>query len=160
MLGVLTKKRSIKYIITLAATVVLTMFIFGNSFAGYDASHSVSDSISDMILPDKYSHSETVLLFIRKAAHLVEYAALGIAVMLFFKCVETDYGKRLYGVALFYVLSVAVFDEHIQSFSDRTSSTGDILLDFLGALIGIFTVLSIRFIYTKIKKRKEKSVLV
>jgi len=144
----------------LAAILIFTLFIFGNSFAGYDMSHDTSNSISEIILPDKYSDSEKVLLIIRKMAHLIEYAALGMAVMQFAKYVEKDYRKKLYALACFYVLFVAVLDEHIQSFSDRTSSTGDILLDFFGALIGFAIVLVVHFIYEKFKNKKERGSFV
>jgi VanZ family protein len=153
---ILMKKRMVKYGIMLAAILTVTLFIFGNSFAGYDMSHDTSNSISEIILPDKYSDSEKVLLIIRKMAHLIEYAALGMAVMHFIKCVEKDYRKKLYALACFYVLFIAVLDEHIQSFSDRTSSTGDILLDFFGALIGFAIVITMHFVYVKLKKRKER----
>lgn len=160
MPSISVKKRMVKYGIMIAVTIIATVFIFGNSFAGYDMSHNTSDSVSEIILPDKYSDSETVLLIIRKIAHLIEYAALGISVMLLVKFIELDLGKKLYAVALFYVLFVAVLDEHIQSFSDRTSSTGDILLDFFGALLGFAIVIMIRFIYVKLKNRKERGTLV
>ena len=156
----LMKKRMVRCGIMLAAILIVTLFIFGNSFAGYDMSHDTSNSISEIILPDKYSDSEKVLLIIRKMAHLIEYAALGMAVMQFAKCVEKDYRKKLYAFACFYVLFVAVLDEHIQSFSDRTSSTGDILLDFFGALIGFAIVITIYFICVKLKKRKERRTFV
>ena len=156
----LMKKRMVRCGIMLAAILIVTLFIFGNSFAGYDLSHNTSDSISEIILPDKYSDSEKVLLVIRKLAHLIEYAALGMAVMQFVKSIEKDCRKLLYAVALFYVLFVAVLDEHIQSFSDRTSSTGDILIDFWGALIGFGILLVIHFISVKLKKRKERRTFV
>ena len=97
-------------------------------------------------------------LIVRKMAHLIEYAVLGIAVMLFVKCVEKDYLKRLYGTALFYVLFVAVLDEYIQGFSGRTSSTGDILLDFLGALVGFAFVFAILFVRKRLKNRNRYKV--
>lgn len=160
MPSVLKRKRIVKCGIMVAVIIIITVIIFGNSFADYDISHNTSDAVSEIILPDKYSDSETMLLIIRKLAHLIEYAALGISVMLLVKFIEFDFRSKLYAVALFYVLFVAVIDEHIQSFSDRTSSTGDILLDFFGALIGFAFVIAIHFIYTKIKKRKERRTLV
>ena len=57
--------------------------------------------------------------------------------------IKKDYGVGLYATAFFYVLLVAVLDEHIQSFSDRTSSTGDILLDFIGSLTGFAAVVAL-----------------
>ena len=138
----------------LTVIVAITLFIFGNSLLGYNTSHNTSDAVSDLILPDAYSRDETALLIIRKAAHLIEYAALGFAVMLLAEYVSRTYGKKLYGTALFYVLFVPVLDEYIQSFSDRTSSIGDVLLDFLGALLGFALLFLMRLVCSKGKTRK------
>ena len=145
-------KQIIKYIVRVGIVVAITVFIFSNSFEGYAASRYTSDAVSNIILPHKYATSETASLIVRKFAHLIEYAALGMAVMQFVKCVENEYRKKLYALACFYVLFVAVLDEHIQSFSVRVSSTGDILLDFLGALMGFGIVLVVHFICGKLKK--------
>lgn len=148
-------KQIIKYIVSVGIVVAITVFIFSNSFKGYDASRYTSDAVSNIILPHKYATSETASLIVRKFAHLIEYAALGMAVMHLVKCVVKDYRKKLYALACFYALFVAVLDEHIQSFSDRTSSTGDILLDFFGTLIGFTIVLSLFFIFVKRKNMKK-----
>jgi len=144
-------------ILMLIAIITVTLTIFFNSFKDIVASHQDSNIVIDVIVSEQSAESDGLELIVRKMAHLVEYAALGIAVMLFVKCVEKDYCKRLYGAALFYVLFIAVLDEHIQSFSNRTSSTSDIILDFFGALIGFAVVLVIHFIYVKLKKRKLRS---
>jgi len=47
-----------------------------------------------------------------------------------------------------------VFDEHFQSFSDRSSSTVDIFIDFAGALTGIVLI---HFIFYIIKRKKSKN---
>ncbi len=142
------------------AILIVTSIIFFNSFEDIVESHHASDVVIDVIIPEQNSENENLELIIRKMAHLIEYAALGVAVMLFVKCIERDYRKKLYALALFYVLFVAVLDEHIQSFSDRTSSTGDILLDFLGAVVGFAIVLLIHFICVKFIKMKERRKLV
>lgn len=148
--------KKLKYGILLAAVLGITLFIFGNSFLSYDLSHNTSNSVSEIILPDEYSHDESALTLIRKAAHLIEYAALGFFVMLLVTCIQKDFGKRLHAAASFYVLLAAVLDEHIQSFSDRTSSTGDILLDFLGALLGFSTVFVMQCAFRNLKKFMRK----
>jgi VanZ family protein len=153
-------KQITKYIVSVGIVIAITVFIFSNSFKGYDASRYASDAVSNIILPHEYATSETASLLVRKFAHLFEYAALGMAVMQFAKYVEKDYRKKLYALACFYVLFVAVLDEHIQSFSDRTSSTGDILLDFFGAIIGFAIVITIHFIFVKLKNIKERRSLV
>lgn len=146
--------RSIPKIMMIIAIVIVTFMIFFQSLGDYAASHHASDMITNVIVPGQDTEHDRVELIVRKTAHLIEYAILGIVVMLFVKCVERDHLKKLYGAALFYVLLVAVLDEYIQSFSDRTSSTADILLDFLGAMIGFALVCVIFFVRAKLKNRK------
>ena len=158
MTKVLIKKRIVKYGLELFLIVMITLFIFSNSLASYDQSHHTSDSVSQIILPNEYSDNEDVLLIVRKIAHLIEYALLGIAVTVLLKCIEKDFQRKIYSVVLFYTLFVAVLDEHIQSFSDRTSSTADILLDFAGAMIGmvlVFLAVGLFRFFKRAKKRQQ-----
>ena len=136
-----------------------TLFIFINSSIDYELSHSVSGNLTDAII-DENQNKDMLELFIRKGAHMLEFAFLGASVITTQIRAHTEWYKSKMGFSLFYVLFVAVIDEHIQSFSDRTSSTGDIFLDFFGALIGFAFVIAIHFIYGKIKKRKERRTLV
>ncbi len=149
------KKRNFGYVIFLGLVVLFSLFILANAFMNFEASHSSSDSLLEAILPNS-QNSEFLKLAIRKVAHLVEYAFLGAAAMglaLYFKRKK---GIAPYGFACFFVLAVAVMDEHIQSFSDRTSSTGDILLDFFGGLIGFFVVFLFLLIHKRIKSKKNQ----
>ena len=151
-------KSLILKILMLTAIITVTLTIFFNSFKDIVASNKASDVVVDVIVSDQSNEEIDYLkLIVRKTAHLVEYAALGVVVMLYVKFIEKESQKKFYGVALFYTLLVAVVDEHIQSFSNRTSSTGDILLDFFGVLIGFTLVLAIHFIYVKLKNRKKCS---
>ena len=151
------RKGLIARIVMIIAIVAVTSIIFFNSFEDIVESHHTSGIVVDVIRPNKNTEKDSLELLVRKTAHLIEYAVLGIAVMLFVKCIEREYKKRSYAAGLFYVLLVAVLDEHIQSYSDRTSSTSDILLDFFGALIGFGIALVIFFIYVKLKKRKKSN---
>ena len=151
------KKQVLKYWVLLAVTVVSAAFIFLNSMNGYDTSHSASKALLQFLLPSGHAAGETLTLLVRKAAHVIEYAALGCVVMLLTLWIRDDFGKRGYGVACFAVLAIAVVDEHIQSFSDRTSSTGDILLDFGGALIGFAVAGLIVYVHHCVKRKREKT---
>lgn len=151
------RKGLIARIVMIIAIVAVTSIIFFNSFEDIVESHHTSGIVVDVIRPNENTEKDSLELLVRKTAHLIEYAVLGIAVMLFVKCIEREYKKRSYAAGLFYVLLVAVLDEHIQSYSDRTSSTSDILLDFFGALIGFGIALVIFFIYVKLKKRKKSN---
>lgn len=143
-------------LIALALIVLLvTSFIIANSLEGLEQSRDASNAVSDAILPQEYAQSKDARRLVRKAAHLVEYAALGVAVMLLTKEISVDFEKKCYGTALFYVLAVAVADEHIQRFSDRTSSTGDIILDFCGAVVGFLAAWLVMKLYAAIRKKKH-----
>lgn len=145
-------------IIILIVVFAITAIIFYNSFVDVGASHQLSDSLVEAVHPmennrkEDYAEQAYLESLIRKLAHVVEYAALGIAVMVLARRVEKTHQRKLYAAAHFYVLLVAVLDEHIQSFSNRTSSTGDILLDFAGALIGFALVAAVDFVLGKVKQ--------
>ena len=168
-------------IIALAAIVLLVSgFIFGNSFKDYEKSRKTSDKIVSVIAPDEENKSQavdsmveiggaisvwtdhndapeeiSVGFVIRLFAHLIEFSALGAAVMGLVLAVRAEYGRLFLGWAFFYVLAVAVTDEYIQSFSDRSSSIGDVLLDFSGALIGFAAVLLVYYVIVWIKRRRS-----
>ena len=118
----------------------------------YVASHDASGNVA-VIFTDKVADKETLELIVRKSAHMIEYAFLGVPVICMSLRIYDRYKKPLLGFSLFYVLAVAVTDEHIQSFSDRTSSTGDIILDFFGAMIGFLLGWILVRIYSVIKCR-------
>ncbi len=133
----------------MAAVIALVVaVIFMNSGENVESSHYFSGLIMRLFQLEGDAGYEQTELIIRKIAHLVEYAVLGIAVMAFL--LKTK--KTFYGMAMFFVLAVAVVDEHIQSFSGRNSATGDILLDFVGALMGFGIVL---VIHHAVNKRKS-----
>lgn len=146
-------KQSFKNVILFSAVAVITSLIFCNSFSDFAHSHASSNAITEIVLPHEYATNETVLLVVRKLAHIVEFAALGCVVFLLVHSLVKKYS--LLGYALFYVLLVGVIDEHIQSFSDRANSTGDVILDFCGALIGFLVVWLASKVYRKFKEHRN-----
>jgi len=148
-------------IAAIAAVLMITSVIFYNSFVDLDSSHQASNSVVNAIHPmesyqkEDYIEHDILEKLVRKLAHIIEYAALGIAVILLVKCVEKDYQKKLYATAFFYVLLVAVLDEHFQSFSGRNSSTDDILLDLGGGLLGGCLGYGIYGLLAKLKARSK-----
>ena len=133
----------------------VTCFIWRNSIMDAAASSQSSNVIVDMIAPADPNKVDFWSKWIRKAAHIVEYAMLGVAVSCLVHYVKSHYHRISYGWAFFYVLAVAVTDEHIQSFSDRSSSTNDIVLDFIGAVLGFVLVLLAIQVYFKVKKLRN-----
>ncbi len=131
--------------ILISLTVLMTAFIFSNSMKNSEESNETSDTFLSILTPiteflDGVFGEADWNYIIRKGAHLTEFCILGILVSNTVFRIKIDYGKHLMGYGLFYVLLVAVTDEFIQSFSDRTSSVSDVLIDLTGALTGIIIV--------------------
>lgn len=143
-------------VLMILAIIIITSVIFIKSFENISTSHSYSDAITEAISSDNADYIEkgNLEVTIRKWAHVIEYAVLGIAVMRLTLNISKAFKKLFFGVALFYVLAVAVVDEHIQSFSDRTSSTNDILLDFCGALLGFLVTFGLYMLVKLIRKNR------
>ncbi len=124
-----------------ALVVLINAFIFANSLDTVEKSYKKSDAVTEVvqtIIKDDLNEQQSSLRkYTRKSAHLIEFAALGISVTSFLYLVNKKYAKRLYGYGLFYLLSVAVTDEYIQSFLDRTSLVSDVILDFIGCIVGV-----------------------
>lgn len=121
--------------------VAITGFIFYNSAQYAQQSNAVSTGLMDWLRPllEALFGSEDVMhKFVRKAAHFIEFAALGFCVAMVADGLRARFwrGSMMF-FPLFTTLAVAVTDEFIQSFFDRTSAVKDIVLDFSGACVGI-----------------------
>ena len=148
-------RERIIFLILILTVVLVTAFILINSFMDYEKSHSSSGIITDLITSTddlaEWDHTEFI---VRKLAHLVEYSFLGLCVAALSVFLNATYNKKLYGYALFYVLLVSVTDEYIQSFTDRGSAISDVLLDFIGSLIGIVSVLLVALLLRRLRRNR------
>lgn len=152
-------KRKLVFIILIVAVLLVAGFIFYNALGDFNASHGMSDAVAQTVLPNKYETNEDLLLLIRKIAHLIEYATLGVATLLLSLLIKKEYGKNFVGFSFFIVLAVSVIDEYIQSFSDRSGAVSDVVLDFCGAMIGFSIVAATVFIKRIIKGKKAQKNL-
>ena len=139
----MSKSKTISLLILLVA--IITCFIFYNSLKNIDESNESSDVVLAIFTPitsffDSMFGEMNWYFIIRKGAHLTEFCVLGGLVSNLAYKIKEYYDKHFMGYGLFYVLLVAVTDEFIQSFSDRTSSVSDVLIDLTGALTGIIIV--------------------
>lgn len=144
----------------LALTLLVTAFIFYNSFQDGETSNANSKKVEDVVEPvvDELlgeGNGVNVYAMVRKVAHFVEFAALGAAAFSLTVALKARFGKPLFGYCLFYVLAVAVTDEYIQSFSDRASTVKDILIDFGGAVFGIAVICFVLWLKQKLKGNRE-----
>lgn len=153
-----------KYILAifLIAIIGITCFIFSNSLKTTEETYKDSDSVVDIVKPivgetDK-KDSYTIDFLVRKGAHIIEFFALGFSVAAFMFFISEAYKKCLYGWGMFYVLTVGVVDEYIQSFNGRTSSVEDVVIDFSGAACGILLAIIVYLVYKLIKFKKIKNL--
>ena len=144
-------------VILVLLVVLATAFIFSNSLKNGEESVADSDAIIALIEPliEKIfgeEHQIDLNYIVRKSAHLAEFFLLGALTSCLILDLKRRHGKHLRGYEFFYVLAVAVADEYIQSFTGRTSMVADILIDFLGAILGFGTV----FLIFAWRRRKKK----
>ncbi len=148
------QKRIIAILAVLLA--LLVIFIFSNSLK--NGHHSNEDSgklvrLLEPIIEKIFGENKVdVNYVVRKGAHLVEFAVLGVFTFLLLRAV-TDYsGEKLLFGGLFCTLAVAVLDEYIQSFTGRTSLVEDVLIDFTGAVMGMTAA----FLFYILMKRRDQ----
>jgi Predicted integral membrane protein len=130
-------------LITIIVLIIATLaFIWINS--------SVSPTTSDSISNDVYESVESVTQavtgsdsltnhIVRKAAHFIEYAVLGIELSLLLILIKKIRLQPIINCA-FAGFATAVIDETIQIFSGRGSNIPDVWIDFAGFCSG-FTII-------------------
>ncbi len=157
-----------KHKISIAVCVLLIAvtvgFVFNNSSKptaeSQQASAVVAETIEEVAQKTNSNETQTTLVsvrYLRKAAHAVEFFALGLELAAFSLLV----GRRKYSFQkLWNVVSVsllvAVADESIQILSGRGPKVQDVLLDFCGAAVGIALVLLLHYIWISCRKGKRR----
>ena len=153
-------KRLVIHII-LASLIVLNLaFIFIQSAIPKETSGEISDKVGDIVgevIPPETKPGEFIQVNIRKIAHFVEFASLGLFTALF----VTHLGVSKKRVFFTLTLSpfIALFDETIQLFSDRGSSVKDVWIDtagFVFATVLFYTVWhSAKLIFKKVNNSRQ-----
>lgn len=89
-----------------------------------------------------------IITIVRKMAHVIVYFCLGLFLAGFFETsVKVNKKKVFYKVALYYIVIVLVagFDEFHQMFvSGRGASKTDVLIDIIGATVGLGAIVVLR----------------
>lgn len=138
--------------------VAALVFIFSNSFKNGEQSHSDSMFFVGFIEPffDKlFGDSEIDANFVvRKCAHVFEFGCLGALSALISLTLKKRTGNSTYFYFIAGCLAAAAVDEFIQSFTGRTSSVSDVLLDFFGALLGFGLVYSVSWLKNRRNKKQ------
>ena len=129
-------------------------FIWGNSLLDGKQSAKLSNGIvaMDSSTQDKgIDELEALQKLVRKAAHLAEFACLGM--LLTWGCyLAGTKGVSLYTLPLFGGMTAACIDETIQHFvAGRTSDLLDVWMDEAGALMGMMLFLLGHHVWKKYK---------
>ena len=125
--------------------------IFFLSSMGGKSSNGTSYKITDVIVSvvdnDNKSDNtrETVNYIVRKGAHFTEYLILGVLTLNVLNLYSISNKKKLIFGLVFCLLYAGSDEYHQMYIADRSPMLKDVLIDFSGAVIGIF-------IYNKIKK--------
>lgn len=154
--------------LTVAAQVLFTLclvfsvwFIFQNSLEIAQVSGARSEQVRALLnkVAGVVGLGPFSLHTVRKLAHFTEFALMGFWFMLCLRVYTRHFIKHV-SWPLFCGLLVAVLDETVQLYvPGRSSSVRDVLIDFGGALCGLFLALLIlmfcRMCYILFLHRKE-----
>jgi len=144
----------------------LTIFCFSHEKADESGEQSgrvvnfisnIVPYIRNMEEPDKTIFKEEILSpIVRKTAHFSIYAMLGLLTTNFILTIEN---KRMYKIVLIplvFCFIYAITDEIHQMFiPGRSGKIGDVLIDTLGAIVGIFLVVAVTTLTRKIKSKNN-----
>lgn len=99
--------------------------------------------------------AEAIEYPVRKAAHMTEYAVMGILAFAFLAGYMQK-KKKTYFAALLIVAFYAASDEIHQLFvPGRSGQFSDVCIDTLGALLGLFVFFLLQKVWEKIAKRRS-----
>lgn len=138
----------------LALIVANVIFIWGNSLMPATVSSAISDfvhGILRMFISGQTTAEGGGTGLLRKLAHLLEFACLGLL-----WCWYLLMGKRKPIYALLPGLCTACVDEAIQCFvPGRGPRVTDIAIDLLGVSLGIGAMLMIKLLKSKLWRNKQ-----
>jgi VanZ family protein len=115
------------------------IFFLSSSLGSFNETSSLIGPILRFVFPD--ASPELIRQYhglIRKGAHVFMYAGLGFLTFRTFWLGRSTPGKSMVMTILLFVTLIASLDELHQSFlSSRTGTPWDVVLDFLGGVLGL-----------------------
>lgn len=114
----------------------MALIFFFSSQTGQESS-SVSGVVSDTVIPvfGEVLTNSSIEFIIRKCAHMLEYFVLGVLVVLAF---QKQKQLNSVWICLLFCMLYACSDEFHQLWvSGRSGQLQDVLIDTIGALVGI-----------------------
>lgn len=152
-------------ILLIVATLFTLGFIWGHSMVPREESSEESGFVKEIIdeFVQSISGDATFSIpekLVRKSAHFIEYAFLGLELALIFltgKYVENTYKLplRCYLQTGVFSLCTALIDETIQAFTGRWPALLDVLLDFVGSSSAIWITIVLFLFFKKIHNKKK-----
>lgn len=162
--------KSKKIAVTLVSGLLLVLLygvIFSFSAQNGEVSTEISMGVSDSLVNvldfltfgkmDTDMLSELALVIehpIRKTAHFLEYALMGILIYSTLYYPITNSKVKFWVSLLWLILSAAADELHQYFVPGRWGSVKDVLLDTCGGLVGIWIC---RFLYKKVSSKLSKS---
>ena len=143
---------------------ITLLYIWSNSIQSTSQSNEQSKRVLEVIeevFRTESLNTEDAQHIVRKAAHVAEFALLGLEMSLLLFATGKMCRKNTITI-LFIGLASAVMDETIQVFSQRGSQVIDIWIDFAGLISGIgiglsaFTLLHRAFVLITTRERECK----
>jgi len=119
-------------------------------------SQTVSEKVQPIVDPQQKIEPKDFNDMLRKVAHGIEFMILGIFLGLLFHQIKKLTGNTYLSCPLLISLLTGVTDEFLQSLNDRGSLVKDVLIDFGGAVAGIFLIFGIVLVLHQRKQRREK----
>lgn len=152
--------RTLPYILLLLNLV----FIFGNSVLSGPQSLAISAKAEEAIEQvvgaefendpkEPFAFKRTFNAFLRKSAHALEFCSLGVLASICIRSLSVK--TRVFSLIIF-GLSVPLFDETIQLFSQRSAMVKDMWIDIFGFVSGCILALAAQSVSHFIKKRQVK----
>lgn len=151
----------------------ILLFIFGNSSRDGVSSNNFSRNIIQKVIVSQTDSNEENIdnakdynwfiynlnIVIRKFAHAIEFCVLAIILSIVINSFKVE-TKLAVVSTMFIVLLLAVFDEFYQIYiPGRNSNVRDVLIDFIGGIIGISIFYISKLIFKVIKnKRLNKNI--
>lgn len=150
----MTKKRWIRGAVW-AAIAATTLFIWSRSLQSAAVSFEQSESVNQLLV---ILFGEGIVgsrwhMYIRKAAHLVEFALLGME----WGVARRWLAARVRWVALAAGPAVAVCDELLQHLSaGRSPQVTDVVIDCVGYAAGMLLAAGAGYLLTRIRNKKRR----
>ena len=136
-------RRALHAWLAVAACVAVILAFSGDDFSAGSTSRIIGPILRWLFPELSPATLQGVHVLVRKAAHLTEYAVLGLLVFraLLLSLAISQARTALLGIAL--VLAVAATDELRQSFlASRTGSLADVAIDLTGGALGVCLLLA------------------